>query len=266
MVKNILFIASILFSTLSFAQVEVYNEDFQTGFPVNMTIIDNDGLTPNTAVSNFGNAWILLGDPDNPSDSIVGSTSFFEPVGQADRWLITPPITIGAYGNVLYWNAKSHDPSFPDDYMILISKTDANITSFTDTLLNLVNELATWQARSINLSDSGFVNETIHIAFVNRTYDGFKLYLDDIRVEINDPVGLNEEEIEQLIVYPNPTNSQLNLSGVFEGEEIIIYSVDGQIVLKANSPTIDVSILENGRYFIQSKINGYIVRTQFVKI
>ena len=264
--KNFLFLSSLLFSTLSFTQVEIYNEAFQSGFPSLMTIIDNDGFTPNTAVSDFSDAWVLLADPDNSTDSIVGSTSFFEPVGQADRWLITPAITIGAYGNVLYWNAKSHDPSFPDDYMILISKTDAALSSFTDTLYNIVNELATWQERSVNMSDSGFVSETIHIAFVNKTNNGFKLYLDDIRVEKEDPVGIYEQNMNSFTVYPNPTTNTLNVSGIPSNEEIIIYSIDGQRVLTTTAQSIDISTLENGRYFIESRKNGATIRTQFVKI
>ncbi len=266
MIKNILFVTSILFSTLSIAQVEIYNEDFQAGLPANITIVDNDGLTPNSAVSNFSDAWVLLADPDDATDSIMGSTSFFEPIGQADRWLITPAITIGAYGNVLYWNAKSHDPSFPDDYMILISKTDTALASFTDTLYNIVNELATWQARSVNMSDSGFVSETIHIAFVNRTNNGFKLYIDDIRVEKEDPVGINEQQINSFVVYPNPANNELNLSGISQNDEVKIYSIDGQLILISTGNHIDIATLENGRYIVASKTNGQVVRTQFVKI
>ncbi len=266
MIKNILFVTTLFFATLIVAQVEIYNEDFQTGFPSVMTIIDNDGFTPNTAVSNFGDAWILLADPDNASDSIVGSTSFFEPTGQADRWLITPAITIGAYGNILYWNAKSHDPSYPDDYMILISKTTPDLASFTDTLYNIVNELATWQTRSVNMSDSGFMNETIHIAFVNRTNNGFKLYLDDIRVEKEDPVGISENEINSFVVYPNPANNTINLRGVSPTEKVVIYSIDGQVVLTTTANSIDISSLENGKYFIESKINGLTTRANFIKI
>jgi len=266
MIKNILFVTSLFFAASVIAQVEIYAEDFQTGFPSAMTIIDNDGFTPNAAVSNFGDAWIILADPDNPTDSIAGSTSYFEPVGQADRWLITPAITIGAYGNVLYWNAKSHDPSFPDDYMILISKTTPDLASFTDTLYNIVNELATWQARSVNMSDSGFVSETIYIAFVNRTNNGFKLYLDDIRVEKEDPVGISENKMNSFAVYPNPARNIIHLTGVSPTEKVIIYSVDGQIVLTTTASSIDISSLENGKYFIESKINGISTRAQFIKI
>ncbi len=266
MIKNILFVTAILYSTLVSAQVVIYNEDFQSGLPANITIVDNDGLTPNSSVSNFGDAWILLADPDNPSDSIMGSTSYFDPVGKADRWLITPAITIGSYGNILYWNAKSHDPSFPDDYMILISKTDTAISSFTDTLYNIVNELATWQTRSVNMSDSGYINDTIHIAFVNKTYDGFKLYIDDIRVEKEDPVGILEQEIESLTVYPNPAKNKVNLLGVLPNEKVFIYSIDGKVVLETKANSINVSTLEKGKYFIESKIKSQIFIGQFIKI
>ena len=35
-------------------QIEIYNEDFETsGIPATYTIVDNDGLTPNAAVSEY---------------------------------------------------------------------------------------------------------------------------------------------------------------------------------------------------------------------
>lgn len=265
MIKNILFLTSLLLSTVSFSQVEIYNEDFQLGIPANVTIVDNDGLTTNSAVSDFSDGWIILADPDNPTDSIMGSTSFFEPTGQANRWLITPAITIGAYGNVLYWNAKSHDPSFPDDYMILISRTNTAIASFTDTLYSVVNELEDWQARSVNMSDSGFVSETIHVAFVNNTTDGFKLYIDDIRVEKEDPVGLIENNILDISVYPNPTSDIININSEDDFDEILIYSIDGQLVLSGEGKSIDISTIENGRYILVAKNKNKTSQVQIVK-
>ena len=92
----------------SIAQTEVYNEDFQSGIPVDFTIVDNDGLTPDASVAEYTDAWIHLVDPDDTAqtDSVMGSTSYFSPTGQADRWMITPAITLGSFGNTLFWERK----------------------------------------------------------------------------------------------------------------------------------------------------------------
>ncbi|MFZ9028865.1 MAG: choice-of-anchor J domain-containing protein, partial [Crocinitomicaceae bacterium] len=194
------------------AQTTIYSEDFQNGLPMSYTIVDNDMQTPDAATADFADAWIELVDPDNPMDTIVGSTSYFSPIGRADRWLITPPIALGAFGNILKWEAKSHDASYLDGYDVYISVTDTDLTSFIDTLGAVTFENATWTSREINLSEAGYNNQTVHIAFVNRTYDGFKLYLDDIEMVIEDPVGISENNLEGISVYPNPSTGFLNIS------------------------------------------------------
>ncbi|HIP32973.1 MAG TPA: T9SS type A sorting domain-containing protein [Crocinitomicaceae bacterium] len=265
MIKKLLPIF-ILVASQSFAQVEVYNEDFQSGLPLTYTIVDNDGLTPNAAIIGFDNAWVQLVDPMNSTDTIVGSTSFFDPTGRADRWLITPPITIGAYGNILSWEAKSHDPSFPDDYFVLISTTDTQITSFTDTLYAIINELASWQLREVNISDSGYVNQTVHIAFVNRTINGFKLYLDDIIMVKEDPVGLSEKSINKISVYPNPSNSFVTISGDNLSPTVKVFSLAGELLIESNGNQVDLSMLQNGNYLLEAISNGVPVRTTIVKL
>jgi len=263
MTKTIYILALSLISTSAIAQTQVYSEDFQNGIPAAYSIVDNDGLTPDASVIEFSDAWISLADPDNAFDSIVGSTSFFDPVGQADRWLITPAITLGAYGNSLFWDAKSHDPSFPDGYMILASTTDNLISSFTDTIYTNPAELAEWTYREVNLSESGLDNQTVHLAFVNRTDDGFKLYLDSISVSIEDPVGLNELEPFEVNVYPNPTNGVVNISGEFDIARV--YTTTGTLITESVESKIDMSMYTSGVYLISIENGDRVYRTRIVK-
>lgn len=231
------------------AQTEVYNEDFQAGIPAGYTLINNDGLTPHASVSEFSDAWISLADPDNSADTIAGSTSYFDPAGTADRWLITPGITLGAFGNILYWEAKSHDASFPDGYQVLLSTTDTQISSF-DTLHTVIIEIDTWNQRSLNLSELGYDNQTVYIAFANKTNDGFKLYVDDIRVEIEDPVGLTEIGDINLHIYPNPFNEVIRI----ESEDFIsasVFQITGEEALVSKSTLINTSSLQAGNYLVK---------------
>ena len=263
MTKSIYILALGFISTNSMAQTQVYSEDFQNGLPISYSIVDNDGFTPNAAVIEFADAWISMVDPDNPNDTIVGSTSYFEPVGQADRWLITPAIALGASGNFLYWDAKSHDPSFPDDYLVLASKTDVQLASFTDTLIHVAGESFEWNYRELNLSDAGLDGETVHIAFVNRTNDGFKLYLDSISVNIDDPVGLETLASLEVNVYPNPTEGKVTISGAFD--RAIVYSLAGTILLETSLKSIDLTSFESGVYQIIILQGDRIHRTRIIK-
>jgi hypothetical protein len=182
------------------AQEIVLSEDFDMGIPASWTVIDGDTLNVHPSVQEFEDAWIGLDDPFVPGEKIVGSTSYFDPEGKAFRFLITPQIQLGSFGNILSWESMSHDPSFPDWIMVLISTTGTNLEDFNDTLFRLNNEFPYWTSRSINLSDSGYVDAEVYLAFVNHTNQGFKLYLDNIQMEINNPVSIQSEEIQNIVL------------------------------------------------------------------
>lgn len=265
MIKKI-FVLLPFVATQAIGQTEIYNEDFQSGLPATYTLVDNDGFTPNAAVSQFANAWIELTDPNNPNDTIVGSTSYFEPVGQSDRWLITPAITLGNFGNIAYWEARSHDPSFPDSYFVLVSKTDTQLSSFTDTLISVTSEYPDWTSREGNLSELGLDNETIHLAFVNRTNNGFKLYIDDIRVVEEDPAGIQQLDIVKISIYPNPSSNTIHISGIQDIRSVMIISMDGKRIAQGSEASMDISTLEAGRYLIEVNSDTEVARSYFIKL
>ena len=256
-------------SVTAIAQTEILNEDFESGAPVAFTIVDNDGMTPNAATAQFTEAWTRLADPSDTSavpDTVMGSTSYFEPVGTANRWLITPPLTLGAYGNFFYWEARSHDPSFPDNYSVLVSTTDAQISSFTDTIGLIQQEFATWFSRDIDLSDNGYNSQTIYIAFVNTTNDGFALYVDDIRATIEDPVGIDELSEIIVRVYPNPASNVLKVQSAATLESLELFSLSGERLMITTESEINVSALVSGSYFVKVMTDkGSVVKT-FVKL
>lgn len=251
---------------MSTAQIVIYNEDFESGAPVSFTIVDNDGLTPAAAVAEFTEAWIRLADPDNPADTVMGSTSFFSPVGTADRWLITPAITLGAYGNVLSWEAKSHDPSFPDDYMVVVSSTDTQLASFVDTVGSVIEENEAWTNRSVNLSEYGLDNATVFVAFVNKTTDGFKLYVDDINMLIEDTLSVQDlYSALNVRLFPNPTTSIIEVDRD-DVTSLAVIGTDGKellVVTKTN--VINVELISNGRYLLRVATEKGIKFVPFIK-
>lgn len=253
-------VATVALAFAGNSQTEILNEDFQSGIPGTWTIYDNDGLTPDAQVSEYTQAWIIKEDPDVALDSTASSTSFFDPIGTADRWLVSPALNLGSFGNIIEWRAKSHDPSFPDSYKVLISTTDNQIASFTDTLILVSNELPTWITRNVNISDSGYNSGTVYIAFVNTTFNGFKLYIDDFTANIDDPVGI-EENLVDINIYPNPASSILNLDlSKIEGkvEHIRLINAVGQVVFNTTKAihSIDLSTFDSGIYSLEVVVDG----------
>lgn len=262
--RHLILLAVLCLCELANAQTEIYNEDFQSGIPASYTVVDNDGLTVHPSVSEFAPAWISLEDPDVAGDTVAGSTSYFSPAARADRWLITPSIALGAYGNVLYWEGKSHDASFTDGYYVLISTTDTQLASFNDTLFYTSAETADWSTHEVSLSAKGYDNVNVHIAFVNRTNDGFKLYLDDIRVEEENPLSVAQLEAKKCIVSPNPFTDVLNITGEFE--KYTIHTLSGELIYSGVEHSISTHLFPAGMYILAvSRLDGTIENHRVVK-
>ncbi len=233
------------------AQTTLLDTDFQSGIPTSYSLLDNDGLSPDPLVSEYTNAWIVVPDPENLLDTVASSTSYFSPVGTANRWLITPQLTLGSYGNLLQWEAKSQDASFPDDYLVLVSTTDMAITSFTDTIGYIIGENATWTTRQVDLSEQLYDDSVVYIAFVNVTEDGFKLYLDDIKVIKDDPSNVEEMAYQiNVSVFPNPTSEILNIESDQKFNYLKLSNINGQEVSYSESNQLNIIDFPKGIYFL----------------
>lgn len=264
--KKLITVFTLAFASITFAQTEILNEDFENGIPATWTLIDVDQQLPNAAVSEYTNAWIAKPDPDSIANMAVSSTSFYNPAGQANKWLITPQVTLGTYGNYLKFRAKSFDPSYPDRYKILIS-TGNSITDFVDTISLVVNETPYWLDREFLLPDS-FNGQAIFIAFVNTTNDGHSLYLDDIKIRKEDPLSVSQKELATIQISPNPTSQYLNISCDETISAYQIVSTDGKIVQKAEQELVkqvDVRLLQEGVYFIRLNVNNQWSTQKFIK-
>jgi hypothetical protein len=248
------------------AQTSILQETFNSGIPANWTVVIEDTSMVHPNVSSFSPGWIALVDPDNNTDTIVGSTSYFTSPAQASRWLITPPLALGAYGNILRWEGKVHDPSFADGYLVLVSTTDTQLTSFTDTLRVVGEESENWLQREINLSDSGYVSQTIYLAFINKSFDKFKLYLDDFSVTINDPVGIQEAVLVDINLFPNPAQHSIAIQTNKVVSHMQVISVNGQSMHSGSFQNeLMIESWQNGVYLIILETNEGRVVQRFIK-
>ncbi|MFA7273754.1 MAG: T9SS type A sorting domain-containing protein [Crocinitomicaceae bacterium] len=88
-------------------------------------------------------------------------------------------------------------------------------------------------------------------------------------VNFSSGAGLEENNLE-VSVYPNPTNSTLNIKTSSAANHISIISMDGKVVAESNlnglTGAINVAELVNGVYFYEvSSSNGAVIRNTFVK-
>lgn len=254
MLKQIAFLSSVLISALSAnAQTTILEEDFQQGIPAGWTTIKQDTCSEVELQFDVPAAWIALADPNNTSDTVAAATSYFTVAQPANRWLISPPITIGTFGNYLKWNARSFDPSYPDTYEVYLSTTDAQISSFDSLLLRVEFEWEEWTQHEVNLSEMGFNNgETVYIAFNLQTQGGFNLFVDSVNVRKDDPLALEEQSIQtDVTIYPNPTSDQIHFSAK-NLESVAVYNMAGALIYsqeKANP--ISMERFDQGIYLVR---------------
>jgi hypothetical protein len=260
-----IFFPFVLAVFVSNAQTDLLITDFQNGIPQNYSIIDNDGLTPDLSVAEYTSAWITVTDPDSSKNTVASSTSYFYTKGTADRWLITPPLLLGNYGNFIDWRAKSQDASYPDDYLVLVSDTDDELSSFTDTIGYVIQENFEWTTRTADLSQEGYKDQTVYVAFRLVTTDGFKLFLDDIHVWKNDPVGIDEISSSIIKCYPNPTQDYINIPSDIKSEDCSVYSMDGMLLISSSEKCIDVKNLNSGMYILKVNTGRDIHSLRFIK-
>jgi len=95
-----------------------------------------------------------------------------------------------------------------------------------------------WRVRGANECSSG-------------TYEGFRRFVTEAELATND------NQIQSLMVYPNPANAQVTIeSPVSTLERISVYSITGVLLLEkavsANQVTIDISGFTTGTYFVKA--------------
>lgn len=268
MIKHILFTALVTFGLSNLqAQTVILNGDFESGITSDWTVVIADTGVLDNSVSQYAPGWIAVPDPDDSTDTIAGASSFFTTNTQASRWLITPALNLTDYGNFIKWEAKSHDPSYPDTYRVMLSTTDTQLSSFTDTIGYVQYEWYQYIEREVDLTSLGYANQTVYVAFILETTQGYKLYFNNIEARVDDPLGLDEQANVYVNVYPNPTSDWLAVQSESPVKNMTVYSISGQAFapVKINDNRLDVSGLAAGVYLVRIETTNGIVTKRFEK-
>lgn len=179
---------SLFFTMTSTAQEVIYYESFSSGIPDTYTIIDVDGLTvvgslDSTSIPDlpFNGSWVTQTNFFDGEDTVAASSSWYDPAGVSNDWLITPQISIPDTGEYfLQWRALAVSPGFPDGYEVYVSTTGNTIPDFTTPIFSKDEEVSQWATRLVSLAD--FAGEDIYVAFRNNSDDKLILLIDDIYI------------------------------------------------------------------------------------
>lgn len=163
-------------------------------FPPGWTLLDGDGGTPNAGVAQVNAAWVTLDEPFDAANCAAVSTSWYDPVGQSDDWMVTPLVHVPA-GARLSWRAFSFlDVPDADDYEVRYSLAGTAPADFLahPALFTRTDELTTWTGRSVDLEAAGLSGREVRFAFRNVSNDDYLLYVDDVRVSFDNDLFREE--------------------------------------------------------------------------
>ena len=118
-----------------------------------------------------------------------------------------------------------------------------------------------WKTDSINLTNLGYINDTIMIRFVAINDYGNQFYMDNVNINGKNILAIeNIEKLFHLYVFPNPTKGRFTIKTDIEKIEVNIYSTLGKLILREmiinGNNNIDLTEQESGVYFMQFNING----------
>lgn len=282
--KKVYFIA-MMFAAISLQAQTYFFDDFESNSLDGYTLFNLDQLVPDDPdlINMADSAWTIKTITSQGWTHGLSAFSvswYVNDAGPSDDWLITPAITVGEAA-VLSWNAMAitSSGSFRDQYQVFVA-TAATLEAFSEAApifdTGSVGELATPQSRSINLSELGYTNQTIYIAFRNWTQPftsgspggngngGNELCIDNIRVEGVSSIANRTQNTGQVNVYPNPAGGDfVNISiELLESDAINVRLIDinGKEVFTTNMGTLvtgthliqpGIDALPTGKYLIQ---------------
>lgn len=255
-------LGSVLCFSLS-AQTTLIDEDFTNGIPADYILI-NDGRTPNPSVSEYTEAWITIPDYDDEHGTVASATSYFTPVFRANRWMIVPNVQLGAFGNILSWDMKSQDPTFPEALRVMISTTGTEKENFTDTLYLNTFVSSEWMTKEINMALNGYANQQVHIAFILQTVDGFKLHLDNLKIVKESNLKINETFLSD-VQFANPFTNELKVNSSEQIVSLSLYNLSGQVVLTTTDNILNTDMINKGMYILEIKTSNNYFKTKVLK-
>jgi hypothetical protein len=186
-----------------------------------------------TGTSQTTNTYVSLEITD---DILVGLVELDSPSNNSQN----RPID----GLELEWELASN-ATLGYEYEVALEDTFDTVV-ITGTTLELLTTLSGlsyeteyfWRVRGVNECSSG-------------TYDGFRRFVTEAEL------ATNENQIQSLMVYPNPANALVTIESPFSTlERISVYSITGILLLEkevsANQATIDVSGFASGTYFVKA--------------
>jgi len=218
--------------------------------------------------TNSGSAPALDAEYDCSDKAfITGNDNSLNPdhddIDNGDTRLTSPLMDLTSYTdphlNFVKW-FYCYFGATPDDTLEVIVSNGLTSVSVSKTGSNMSN-FSFWEPVSIRLQDYITITNSMTVKFnvsdlnpdVNITEAGIDYFFISNENTLDSDVLSNNE----ILIYPNPFNDQLLISGLEIGSEIYVYNVNGQLLISktVNKEQVELhtELLKSGIYFVKAK-------------
>jgi hypothetical protein len=289
--KKLLLFALFIGLAKTNAQTTIFQENWDGQGPgiSAWTLYNVDNLTPVAPTTPGGgalsalitNAWNVLslaniqsatptytGYPAGAtgmSGNIIASNSWYNPVGTANDWLVSPQISIptGATNVNLTWSATSMgDASFLEDYKVYVSTTGNQVANFTTVLKDVQNQPSTGSTHTVDMTS--YAGQNVRIAFRNDSNDQYVMFLDNIRIAANNVLSTDEVSKSKTDIYPNPTKGEINIKTDKKIKSSAVFDLSGKVLLQSSSEKVNISSFAKGTYLVKVEFADGSTKTEKV--
>jgi PKD repeat protein len=226
-----------------------FEESFEGGLGC-WTSISNNTANDENAAHGYGVYGIGSDIQTQLATAHSGNYTFrFSSYAQASdytQYLISPELNLGGEGQLSFWLYAQSTNYGAEKCQLMTSTTDNAPASFANLGSEIqVSTAQTWEEHTATLPAN-----TKYIALkYTVTSDTWYLGVDDVRITAPGVVGINNDIVSDINIYPNPTTGIVNIDA--DGlNKVVVYDVTGRMMMSvANESTIDISNLEAGVYF-----------------
>ena len=249
-----------------------YTNDFST-FPGEFWSEGSGALNAGPAGST--SSWIA----DGFGNSGTTGAARINLYGTKNEWLISPTFDLSS--GTFYLNVDAAATEFAstaaanfgaDDIVILLASTDNGVSW---------EELYEWNATTdpgptgTGLSEITLENYTATSKFAfygNATSSSFSedvdFFVDNFQIT-STSLGIEENNISLFNYFPNPVNDVLTIKAQKDVDNITVYNMLGQVVIRqtpnTRDCTVDLSTMQTGAYFVQVSIDNSVETIRILK-
>lgn len=229
--------------------------------------------------SNFYHPWETPAPAGTDSSFFWSATSWFNPAGQADNWLMFGPLTIPATGATLKWYDRTN--RWRDGYKVTVTtsfSSPLDFGDFNDPAIFTETDDAfpsatyavdtTWELKTVSIPAT-YNGLVVAIAFHHDANDMDVLRLDEITLVEGGTVGVNEfvngAKFSQNT--PNPFGTITTINYELQAASKVtlnVYDVTGKKVIEQNqgelaagkhAVKVNAENLASGVYYYSLKVN-----------